>query len=139
MLETDDLTVWFNGKTQWAYLKESNEVSITEPTAEEVAATNPIAIISAFKLVSIIQFSKLKSQTNHIIELTPKKKDTDFSKVEIQLHKSTGNLQSINIQYKNGIINNLTFNNFQKNVAVNPETFVFDKGKFKGAFTNDLR
>jgi len=139
MLETDDLKVWFNGKTQWAYLKESNEVSITEPTAEEVAATNPIAIISAFKSVSNIQFSKLKSQTNHIIELTPKKKDTDFSKVEIQLHKSTGNLQSINIQYKNGIINNLTFNNFQKNVAVNPETFVFDKGKFKGAFTNDLR
>jgi len=138
-LETDELTVWFDGKTQWAYLKASNEVNITEPTEEELAATNPVAIISAFKSVSRIQFSKLKNQTNHIVELTPNNKKTDFSKVEIQLNKTSGNLHAISIAYKNGLKNELTFKNYQKNVAVNPGMFVFDKAKYKGAVMNDLR
>ena len=138
-LETAEFTVWFDGKTQWAYFKESNEVSITEPTAEELAATNPVAIVSAFKSVSNIHFGKLKSQTNHIIELTPKNKKADFSKVEIQLNKTSGNLHAIKIEYKNGLINELTFKNYQKNVAINPGMFVFDKSKFKGVVMNDLR
>lgn len=138
-LQTDELTVWFDGKTQWAYLENSDEVNITEPTAEELAATNPVAIISAFKSVSKIQFSKLKSQTNHIIELIPTNKKADFSKVEIQLNKTSGNLHVIKIAYKNGMKNELTFKNFQKNITVNPGMFVFDKAKYKGAVMNDLR
>lgn len=138
-LQTDELTVWFDGKTQWAYLENSDEVNITEPTAEELAATNPVAIISAFKSVSKIQFSKLKSQTNHIIELIPTNKKADFSKVEIQLNKTSGNLHVIKIAYKNGMKNELTFKNYQKNITVNPGMFVFDKAKYKGAVMNDLR
>ena len=138
-LQTDELTVWFNGKTQWAYLENSDEVNITEPTAEELAATNPVAIISAFKSVSRIQFSKLKSQTNHIIELIPTNKKADFSKVEIQLNKASGNLHLIKIAYKNGMKNELIFKNYQKNITVNPDVFVFDKAKYKGAVVNDLR
>lgn len=138
-LESGELKVWFDGKTQWAYMRENNEVSITEPTAEELAATNPVAIVSAFKSVSKIQFSKLKSQTNHIIELIPTNKKADFSKVEIQLNKTSGNLQAIKIDYTNGLKNELTFNNYQKNVTANPGMFVFDKTKYKGAVMNDLR
>ncbi|MEA4986359.1 Outer-membrane lipoprotein carrier protein [bioreactor metagenome] len=138
-LKTDELTVWFDGKTQWAYLENSDEVNITEPTAEELAAINPVTIISAFKSVSRIQFSKLKSQTNHIIELIPTNKKADFSKVEIQLNKTSGNLHAIKIEYKNGLKNDLTFRNYQKNVAVNPRMFIFDNAKYKGAVMNDLR
>ncbi|MEA4974443.1 MAG: LolA-like putative outer membrane lipoprotein chaperone [Paludibacter sp.] len=138
-LKTDELTVWFDGKTQWAYLESSDEVNITEPTAEELAATNPVAIISAFKSVSRIQFSKLKNQTNHIIELIPTNKKADFSKVEIQLNKTSGNLQAIKIDYTNGLKNELTFKSYQKDVTVNPNMFVFDKTKYKGAVMNDLR
>lgn len=138
-LESSELKVWFDGKTQWAYMKENNEVNITEPTAEELAATNPVGIVSAFKSASKIQFSKQKSQTNHIIELIPTNKKADFSKVEIQLNKTSGNLQVIKIDYTNGLKNELAFNNFQKNATVNPGTFVFDKTKYKGAVMNDLR
>ena len=35
-LESSELKVWFDGKTQWAYMKENNEVNITEPTTEEL-------------------------------------------------------------------------------------------------------
>ena len=138
-LEMDELMVWFDGKTQWAYLKESNEVNITEPTEEELAEINPIAIISGLKSISAVQFGKVKNQMNHIIELTPKNKNATFTKSEVHINKSSGHLAAINIKYKNGTNHELVLKNYQKNVPIKQKTFVFDKGKFKGAAINDLR
>lgn len=138
-LEMDEAKVWFDGKTQWAFMKESNEVSITEPTEQELAETNPASILSAFKKVSKIQFGKVKSDKNHIVVMTPKTKNATFIRVEVQFSKATGNLSSIFIQQKNGMTNQLSLFNYQKKVAVGQNTFVFDKTKFKGIMINDLR
>jgi outer membrane lipoprotein-sorting protein len=138
-LESNELKVWFDGKTQWAYMKESNEVNISEPEADELAQINPIAIISAFKAASQIQFSKIKNPQNHVIELTAKNKKADFNKVIIQINKTTEDLQSIMIEYKNGIQNIIQFTNYQKGVNVKPEVFKFDKSKVRDAVVNDLR
>lgn len=40
-MTTPVLTVWYDGRTQWTFLKSSGEVSITEPTVEELMASNP--------------------------------------------------------------------------------------------------
>ncbi len=138
-LEMDELMVWFDGKTQWAYLKESNEVNVTEPTEEELAEINPIAILSGLKSISTMQFSKTKHQTNHIIELIPKNKNAAFTKSEVHINKTTGDLSTVSIKYKNGTANELVLKNYQKNIAVKQNTFVFDKVKFSGAAVNDLR
>ncbi|MEA4982391.1 MAG: LolA-like putative outer membrane lipoprotein chaperone [Paludibacter sp.] len=138
-LEMEEAQVWFNGKTQWALLKESNEVSITEPTEQELAETNPVSILSALKKVSKIQFGKTKNEKHHIIVMTPKTKNATFSNVEVQLVKASGNLFSIFIQQKNGMSNHLSLFNYQKKVAVSQNTFVFDKTRFKGVTVNDLR
>lgn len=44
-LSTPVLQVWYDGRTQWTMLCSSREVSITEPTAEEVMESNPFAIL----------------------------------------------------------------------------------------------
>lgn len=138
-LEMEEAQVWFDGKIQWAFMKESNEVSITEPTEQELAETNPASILSAFKKVSRIQFGKVKSEKNHIVVMTPKTKNANFTKVEVHFSKTTGNLSFIFIQQKNGMTNQLSLFNYQKKVAVSQSTFVFDKTKFKGVTVNDLR
>jgi len=48
-MEMDEMQAWFDGKTQWAYMAQNNEVSITEPTEKELAETNPMAILSGYK------------------------------------------------------------------------------------------
>jgi len=140
VLEMDAMKVFFDGKTQWAYVPQNNEVSITEPSEKELAETNPMAILSSFKSKSNIQFSsKIKSNQNHCLEMLPKIKNKDFTKIEVQVNKTNGNLFSIKLQNKNGSSSILTLNNFQKGLKVNDNIFVFEKAKYKNVVENDLR
>ena len=139
VLEMDEMNVWFDGKTQWSYLIENKEVSITEPTEKELAETNPMAILSNYKNKCIIRFGKTKSTQNHIIEMIPKVKNKDFSKVEVLINKTTGNLVSIKVKTEKGSSTVLTLTNYQKGIKIADNSFTFDKSKFKGVSVNDLR
>lgn len=139
VLEMDAMKSWFDGKTQWSYVPQNNEVSITEPTEKELSETNPMAILSSFKSKCIIRFStKVKSDQNYCIEMTPKIKN-DISNIEVQVNKSTGNLFSIKLTNKNGSTSLLALSNFQKGINVTDNIFIFNASKYKGATVNDLR
>lgn len=139
VLEMDAMKVWFDGKTQWAFLTKSNEVTISEPTDNELAQTNPLAILSAYKIKSLIRFSKTVSDKNYIIDLTPKDKKSDFVKIEVQINKASGNLVSMKMSNKNGQLINLIITGFRRDSKVAEEDFVFHPSKFKGVNINDIR
>ena len=140
ILEMDAMKVWFDGKTQWSYVNQNNEVSITEPSEKELTETNPMAILSGFKTKCIIRFSsKTKSEQNYCIEMTPRSKNNDVIKIEVQVNKNSGNLFSIYINSKNGSVSHLILSNFQKGITINDNSFFFNSTKFKGVTTNDLR
>ncbi|MBP6609865.1 MAG: outer membrane lipoprotein carrier protein LolA [Paludibacter sp.] len=139
MLDMGETKAWFDGKTQWTYMVADKEVSITEPTVDELASINPMAIIAGFKAKSKIVFSKQKSSQNHLIELLPKSKNEEFAKVEIQINKTTGNLVSVKITDKKGVKSILSLTNYQKGFKANDDYFVFNKAKYKGIMINDLR
>ncbi len=140
VLEMDEMKVWFDGKTQWAYVQKNNEVSITEPSEKELSETNPMAILSGFKTKCTIRFStKLKSSQNHNIEMLPKLKNQDITKIEVQVNKNSGNLFSIKLINKNGNSSILTLSNFQKDLKVSDNNFIFNSEKYKGLTINDLR
>jgi len=140
VLEMEEMKVWFDGKTQWAYVQKNNEVSITEPSEKELSETNPMAILSGFKAKSSIRFSTLvKSGQNYCIEMVPKFKNQDISKIEVQINKNSGNLFSIKLINKNGNSSILTLSNFQKDLKVSDNNFIFNVEKYKGVTINDLR
>ena len=41
--------VWYNGKTQWTYVKANEEVNVTTPTKEQQQAYNPYSFIYLYK------------------------------------------------------------------------------------------
>ena len=140
VLEMDAMKAWYDGKTQWAYVSQSNEVSITEPTVKELSETNPMAILSGFKSKCLIRFStKVKSAQNYCIEMLPKAKNNEIVKIDVQINKNNGNLVSIKLTNKNGSASLLTLSNFQKRIHVTDNIFVFNASRFKGVSVNDLR
>lgn len=40
---------WFDGKTQWSYAQQNEEVTVSNPTAEELQSVNPYALITSYK------------------------------------------------------------------------------------------
>lgn len=48
-MTSPQILTWYDGKTQWSYNKENNEVSVTEPTAQELSQINPFVIINSFR------------------------------------------------------------------------------------------
>ncbi len=71
---TTSMTVWYDGLQQWAYVKATEEVNLTEPTTEEIATVNPYILINNYKKDFYIKTLKSKSSKESIAELTPKKK-----------------------------------------------------------------
>lgn len=47
-MDTPQVKVWYDGRTQWTMLASSQEVSITEPTAAELMETNPFTVLNSY-------------------------------------------------------------------------------------------
>lgn len=138
-LTSNEMQVYFDGKTQWAYMPNINEVTITNPTEKELAETNPMALLQAYKSKSTITFSKgNKDNSSHAIELTPKNNST-IKKILIKINKSTNYPVSLQINDKNGTESMLNLSNFKKGIVVNENSFTFNSNKYKGVEINDLR
>jgi outer membrane lipoprotein-sorting protein len=46
---TPQATVWFDGKTQWTYMKNNDEVNVSNPTEAQLQAINPYNFIHLYK------------------------------------------------------------------------------------------
>ena len=46
---TPQAKVWFDGKTQWTYLKNNDEVNVSNPTEAQLQAINPYNFINIYK------------------------------------------------------------------------------------------
>lgn len=80
---------WFDGKTQWTYNAAAGEVSMTEPTQQEILEVNPLSIISDIE--NNYKISPADNGKNDLnkFELTPIKKNTGLRKAVITIDRTT--------------------------------------------------
>ncbi len=48
---TPQAITWFDGKTQWTYLKSNDEVNVSTPTPQQLQAINPYTFIYIYVLM----------------------------------------------------------------------------------------
>ena len=46
---TPQAVIWFDGKTQWTYMKQNEEVNVANPTEAQLQAINPYTFIYMYK------------------------------------------------------------------------------------------
>ena len=130
-----------NGTTTWTYLKNENEVNISDSDPEE-QEMSPSQIYGMYKKgykYTYVEQSKDGADVVDVIELTPEDRKKDVFKVRLKVRKSDASVKSWQMFKKNGSRYTFTIKNFKPNPPITASTFAFDKAKYKGVKVVDLR
>ena len=84
---TPQAIVWFNGKTQWSYLKKTNEVNISTPTQAQQMAMNPYTFINIYK--TGYKMNMKKSGNNYQVHLTAQNQKRSVAELYITINQKT--------------------------------------------------
>lgn len=132
-----DMKCWFDGKTQWAYSSMTGEVNITTPTAEEIAQSNPYAIISS--LSKQCSLSMKKTAASFIVTFKPKKQG-QITQAEVTIGKKNYQVQKAVITTSDRQSYTTTISNYTTRRNFAASTFVFNKKQVPaGTEVVDLR
>ena len=71
---TPQATIWFDGKTQWTYMKQNDEVNVSNPTEEELQAINPYNFINIYKKGFKLSSKKVNNSYEVHLKATDKKR-----------------------------------------------------------------
>ena len=129
-----------DGKVQWTYLKNDNEVQISDINTSP-DALNPAQIFTiyekGFKYVYLGE-TKLNGKVYQNIELAPIA-TRSFSKIKLRIDKVNKQISNIVVNDKNGNVYTYFIKTFTPNVKVPETTFSFDAKKHPGVEVVDLR
>ena len=132
---TPQATVWYNGKTQWTYMKNTNEVNVSNPTQAQQMSMNPYTFINIYKTG---YNSGLKNAgSNYEVHLIAQNKRRTVQELIITINKKTY-VPSVIKMRQGSSWSTIKVSNFRaKNVS--NSTFVFNSKDFPKAEIVDLR
>ena len=132
---TPQAIVWFNGKTQWSYLKKTNEVNISTPTQAQQMAMNPYTFINIYKTG---YKSSLKTVgSNYVVHLVANNQKRSVAEMYITIDKKS-HVPSVVKMRQGKTWSTITVSNFRAK-SVSNSTFNFNSKECPGAEVIDLR
>ncbi len=133
------LSIWYDGRTQWTYTHSTNEVSVTEPTPDELQQVNPFAIINAFRRVYSASIVSQNNQTA-TIRLTPLASHGEaITQVLLTIDKSTLYPSVIKLALDNNELITITINDISVGQSLPAAGFTFSEKDYPEAEIIDLR
>ncbi|MEN9443801.1 MAG: hypothetical protein RIS47_691 [Bacteroidota bacterium] len=141
-LDLGKTTQMFDGKTLWTWLKEQQEVHVSEPNFEQEGNVNPLNIVDSyqenFKYIYVGDLNEGGKKLG-IIELVPKSLKKPFSKIKILIDKNTKLIQSSTTIYKNANWYVINIKNYQFNKPAADQNFTFNEKANPDVEVVDLR
>jgi hypothetical protein len=132
IISMQDMDAAYDGKTLYVYSEDVEELTLTNPTKQELLETNPI--LYAKSLLPVCKYTEKVVGDKTQITLTPNNQTSGIKKFILRVTISTLLPSSIEIHETNGSITTLQFTG-AKYTTENP-SFKLSK---PGAFINDLR
>lgn len=132
---TPDATIWFDGKTQWTYMKGNDEVNISNPTEAQLQAINPYNFINIYKKGYKLEAKKV----DHFYEvhLIPTDKNRKIQEMYIVVDETSYHPTHVKMKQKDKwstiVISRL------KTASLSDDLFKFNSKDFPQAEIIDLR
>ena len=84
---TPQAKVWFDGKTQWTYLKNNDEVNVSNPTEAQLQAINPYNFIHLYKRG--YTYTMNTAGSDYVIHLMASNADRKIKELFISVNKKS--------------------------------------------------
>lgn len=143
-LEFKGQTIFCDSKTQWTYIKESNEVQINNaPDPKATDNPNPVNIFTLYEKGYKYKYEKedvvngVKVDIVNLYPLDAAKKA--YHTIRLTIDREKKQIISVKVLNKNGTSNTITVKNFTPNSEVPDTMFTFNKADYKGVDVVDLR
>ena len=132
---TPQAIIWFDGKTQWTYMKNNDEVNVSNPTEEELQAINPYNFINIYKKGFKLSSKKVNNSYEVHLKATDKKRKIQqmYIIVDQNSYRPTHVKMQQNGKWSTLIISGL------KATALSDGLFQFNAKDFPKAEIIDLR
>ena len=127
-------SMWFDGKTQWTYMKKNDEVNVTNPTEDQQQALNPYNFINLDK--KGYKYSMTKTDAGYSVHLTSTGK-ARISELFITVDKDSYQPKEVKL-LQNKKWTTFTISNL-KQVQMDDSAFRFNSKDFHTAEVIDLR
>lgn len=132
---TPDAIVWFDGKTQWSYMKSTDEVNVTTPKESQLAAMNPYLFITMYKTGFNMDMKTFNGY--YQVHLTAQDKKRSVQEMYININKTT--YVPSQVKMRQGTAwTTINISNFQAKNQPN-NIFSFNAKDFPQAEVIDLR
>lgn len=134
-VKTPEMTTWFDGKTQWAYMPDTEEVNVSNPTKAEQASMNPYTFLSLYK--KGYNYTMKKNKGSYDVHLVAENKNASIPEVKVNITNGYIPTQVSIRQGKQWMT--ISINDLAGNQKFDKNVFTFPKSKYPNAEIIDLR
>jgi len=136
------LKIYSDGKTNWNYMKQGNQVTISTIDKDSGELMDPTSLFTIYERGFTSKFIAEKNVGGnpvYQIDLFPDKKEYDVSKISIEINKSTMMIQSAQLSGTDGNMYGIVVKKMETNKEFSDAEFAFDAKKFPDVEVIDLR
>lgn len=141
-LKTAGQEIFNNGKDLYTYVKETNEVNISDFNPNDDSDFSPTKIYNIYKKGYKYVFKEEKKEgaaVYEVVELSPTSTKSNVAKLQITVNKGDKSIKSWKVWDKSGKKTVFKIDKFMPNVAAADAMFTFEKAKYPGVEVVDLR
>lgn len=132
---TPDAIVWYDGKTEWTYIRKNEEVNVSTPTEAQQQAKNPYKFINIYK--NGFNLGMKSSASEYNIHLVARNQGRTIKEMYIKIDKRTYLPKQVRMRQANGWIT-IRISNFRASNQ-SDASFRFNSKDYPKAEIIDLR
>lgn len=135
--------VFSDGKTNWTYLKDAEEVNITDNAENETVMMNPQSLLKDYKSKFKTKYIADKFEQNRPlveIDLIPKTiENKKYTKITVKIDKTKKQIYSVRYVGKDGVSYLIEISKFSENPSIPDSQIKFSESLYPDAEVIDMR